>query len=57
MSNNNTPMIQSLLRIAKKCIELEYQVEIISIDLEDGSGNKFIVVTKSNPLKKQFITL
>jgi hypothetical protein len=57
MSTNNTSMEQSLLRIAKKCIELEYQVEIISIDFEDGSGNKFIVVTKSNPLKKQFITL
>jgi hypothetical protein len=47
----------SLLEIAKQLIELKFQVEVSSIMLEDGSGRKFIVTTKSNPGKKQFVVL
>ena len=57
MVNKYTPMEKSLLNIAKQLIEIKFQVEVDSIEFEDGSGSKFIVVTKSNPLKKQFIIL
>lgn len=50
-------MEKSLLNIAKQLIEIKFQVEVNSIEFEDGSGNKFIVVTKSNPGKKQFVVL
>ena len=45
------------LRIAKELIELKYNVKVINIEFEDGSGNKFIVTETSNPLKKRFIVL
>ena len=48
---------KSLLEIAKELIELKYKVQIIDIQLEDGSGKKFIVTTTSNPLKRQFVRL
>jgi hypothetical protein len=47
----------TLLEIAKELIELKYKVQIIDIQLEDGSGKKFIVTTTSNPLKRQFVKL
>ena len=50
-------MKENHLRIAKMLIELRFKVEVISIEFEDGAGNKFLVTTKSNPLKKQFIVL
>jgi restriction endonuclease len=48
---------RSILQIAKELIELKYRVQIIDIQLEDGTGKKFIVTTTSNPLKKQFVRL
>ena len=48
---------RSHLDLAKQLIELKYKVQVISIQFEDGSGKKFIVTTKSNPLQKQFIRL
>jgi hypothetical protein len=45
------------LRIAKELIELKYNVKVINIEFEDGSGNKFIVTESSNPAKKRFIVL
>ena len=53
----NIAMVRSHLDLAKELIELKFKVQIISIDFEDGSGKKFIVTTKSNPLKKQFVRL
>ncbi len=53
----NITMVRSHLDLAKELIELKYKVNITSIDFEDGSGKKFIVTTKSNPLKKQFVRL
>jgi len=52
-----TMIEKSLLEIAKELIELKYKVQIIDIQLEDGSGKKFIVTTTSNPLKRQFVKL
>lgn len=57
MSLLSITMVRSHLDLAKELIELKYKVQIISIDFEDGSGKKFIVTTKSNPLRKQFIKL
>ena len=48
---------KSILEIAKELIELKYRVQIIDIQLEDGSGKKFIVTTTRNPLKRQFVKL
>ena len=45
------------LELAKELIELKYKVQVTSIEFEDGSGKKFIITTKSNPLKKQFVIL
>lgn len=53
----NLKMLQSHLDLAKELIELKFKVNIISIDFEDGSGKKFIVTTKDNPLKKRFVRL
>jgi hypothetical protein len=50
-------MEKSHLRIAKEYIELLFKVEVLSIDFRDGVGNKFIVTTKDNPLKKQFVSI
>lgn len=50
-------MQQAHLGLAKELIELKFKVKVITIDFEDGSGKKFIVTTKSNPLKKQFVRL
>ena len=50
-------MQQAHLELAKELIELKFKVKVITIDFEDGSGKKFIVTTKSNPLKKQFVIL
>ena len=50
-------MQQAHLELAKELIELKFKVKVITIDFEDGSGKKFIVSTKSNPLKKQFVIL
>jgi hypothetical protein len=48
---------RSILELAKELIELRYRVQIIDIQLEDGSGKKFIVTTTSNPFKRQFVKL
>jgi|688.fasta_scaffold359262_2 hypothetical protein len=45
------------LRIAKELIELKYNIQVLNIEFEDGSGNKFIVTESSNPAKKRFIVL
>ena len=45
------------LRIAKELIELKYNILVLGIEFEDGSGNKFIVTESSNPAKKRFIVL
>ena len=50
-------MKEAHLKLAKELIELKFKIEVLSIDFEDGSGLKFIVTTKSNPLKKQFVRL
>ena len=57
MVNKYTPMEKSLLNIAKQLIEIKFQVEVDSIEFEDGSGSKFIVVTKSDPNSKKFVDL
>ena len=48
---------KALLEIAKELIELKFKVKLLSIELEDGSGKKFIVTTSTEPLKKQFVRL
>jgi len=48
---------KSILKLAKELIELKFKVQITDIQLEDGSGTKFIVTTTTNPLKKQFVKL
>ena len=48
---------RSHLEIAKELIELKFNVKVITIEFEDGSGKKFNVTTTSNPLKKQFVIL
>ena len=53
----NLTMTCSHLDIAKELIELKFKVQVASIEFEDGSGKKFIVTTKSNPLRKQFVKL
>jgi hypothetical protein len=45
------------LKLAKELIEIKYLVEIIFIELEDGSGRNYNIITKDNPLKKRFIRL
>jgi hypothetical protein len=50
-------MQQAHLELAKELIELKFKVKVISIEFEDGSGKKFNIITKSNPLKKQFVIL
>ncbi len=47
----------ALLDTAKELIELKYQVKIINIQFEDGSGRRYIITTTSNPLKKQYVRL
>jgi hypothetical protein len=51
------PLETSCLKLAKQLIEIKYLVEIIFIELEDGSGSNYTIVTKDNPLKKRFIRL
>ena len=50
-------MKENHLRIAKELLEARFNVKIISIEFEDGSGNKFIVTTANNPTKRQFVVL
>ena len=50
-------MEQSHLAIAKELIELKWNVKVITIEFEDGSGRKFIVTDDSNPAKKRFVML
>ena len=50
-------MEQSHLAIAKELIELKWNVKVITIEFEDGSGRKFIVTDDINPAKKQFVML
>jgi hypothetical protein len=50
-------MKEAHLQLAKELIELKFKIEVLTIDFEDGSGLKFIVTTKSNPIKKQFVRL
>ena len=45
------------LGLAKKLIEIKYQIELNSIELEDGSGRRYNVTTKDKPLKRLFIKL
>ena len=51
------PLETACLKLAKELIEIKYLVEIIFIELEDGSGRNYNIVTKDNPLKKRFIRL
>ena len=48
---------RSILELAKELIELKYKVQVVDIQLEDGTGKKFIVTTTSNPVKRQFVKL
>lgn len=48
---------QAHLELAKELIWLKFRIEVITIEFEDGSGKNFIVTTKCNPLKKQFVKL
>ena len=48
---------RSILELAKELIELKYKVQVVDIQLEDGTGKKFIVTTTSNPFKTQFVKL
>ena len=48
---------RSILELAKELIELKYRVQVVDIQLEDGTGKKFIVTTTSNPFKRQFVKL
>ncbi len=57
MSLLSITMVCSHLDIVKELIELKYKVQVTSIEFEDGSGKNFIITTKSNPLRKQFIKL
>ena len=50
-------MEQSHLAIAKELIELKWNVKVITIEFEDGSGKKFIVTDDSDPAKKRFVML
>lgn len=50
-------MQQAHLQLAKELIELKFKVQVTSIEFEDGSGKNFIITTKSNPLRKQFVRL
>ena len=50
-------MEQSHLAIAKELIELKWNVKVITIKFEDGSGRKFIVTDNTNPAKKRFVML
>jgi hypothetical protein len=51
------PLEASCLKLAKELIEIKYLIEITFIELEDGSGRNYNIITKGNPLKKQFIRL
>ncbi len=55
--SNKTIMEQSHLAIAKELIELKWNIKVISIEFEDGSGRKFIVTDDSNPAKKRYVCL
>ena len=50
-------MQENHLKIAKELIEKLFNVKIISIEFEDGSGRSFNVVTSTNPLKKRYVRL
>lgn len=50
-------MENKILYLAKQLIEIKFKVDVITIEMEDGSGKKFIVVTKDNPSKKRFVHL
>ena len=54
---NTNIMEQSHLAIAKELIELKWNVKVITIEFEDGSGKKFIVTDDSDPAKKRFVML
>ncbi len=54
---NKTIMEQSHLAIAKELIELKWNVKVVTIEFEDGSGRKFIVTDDINPSKKRFVML
>jgi hypothetical protein len=51
------PLETACLKLAKELIEIKYLVEIIFIEIEDGSGRNYNIITKDNPLKKRFIKL
>jgi hypothetical protein len=50
-------MEQSHLAIAKELIELKWNVKVVTIEFEDGSGKKFIVTDDFEPAKKRFVML
>jgi hypothetical protein len=54
---NTNIMEQSHLAIAKELIELKWNVKVVTIEFEDGSGRKFIVTDNTNPAKKRFVML
>jgi hypothetical protein len=57
MDKQSSALVKGLLSVVKEYIEYRFKKEIVSLEPEDGSGRKFIVVTKDQPLKKQFIRL
>lgn len=50
-------MEKAHLDLAKELIELKFNVKLIHIEFEDGSGKRFIVTDTTNPLGKRFIRL
>jgi hypothetical protein len=52
-----TQLGKAHLEIAKQLIELKYNVKVISIEFEDGSGRSFNIVAQHNPAKKIHIRL
>lgn len=53
----NTTMMKNHLEIARQLIELKFNVKILSIEFEDGSGRSFNVITSTNPLKKRHVRI
>ncbi len=45
------------LSLAKQLIECKFNVKVIMIEFEDGSGKSFNFITQANPTKKQHIRL
>jgi hypothetical protein len=55
MNQQTSQLVKGLLSVVKQYIEYRFKKEVVSIEPEDGSGTGFIVVTRDNPLKKQYV--